>query len=139
MKTDRRDCVRLGELARAGELKAIWIPRPEDEAIRDLARAREDAVNARTQARHQLKGFLLRHGLRYPAKTAWSKGFYRWLGTLKFEAVAVQTAFTEYGLAVQAAEERVARLGLALEGSRSRVGVSSRWWRHCARCAASTR
>lgn len=117
VKTDRRDGERLAELARAGELKPIWIPRPEDEAIRDLARAREDAVNARTQARHQLKGFLLRHGLRYPAKTAWSKGFYRWLGTLNFEHSPAQTSFTEYQLAVQAADERVARLSGALERS----------------------
>jgi transposase len=50
----------LAELARAGERKPIWIPQPEDEAIRNLARAREDAVNARTQARQQLKAFLLR-------------------------------------------------------------------------------
>lgn len=117
VKTDRRDGMRLAELARAGELKAIWIPRPEDEAIRDLARAREDAVNARTQARHQLKGFLLRHGLRYAAKTAWSKGFYRWLGTLNFEHSPAQSAFTEYQLAVQGADDRVGRLTRALEDS----------------------
>ncbi len=66
IKTDRRDCLRLAELARAGELRAVWIPDPADEAIRDLARAREDAVNARTQVRQQLKGFLLRHDVRMP-------------------------------------------------------------------------
>ena len=43
-------------------------PDPEDEAIRDLARAREDAVNGRVQARHQFKGFLLRHDVRYKGK-----------------------------------------------------------------------
>ena len=115
VKTDRRDGVRLAELERAGELKPIWIPEPEDEAIRDLARAREDAVNARTQARHQLKGFLLRHGLRYAGKSAWSKSFYRWLATLAFEHTPAQTAFTEYQLAIQGADERVARLTQALE------------------------
>jgi len=73
IKTDHRDGLRLAELARAGELHAVWIPDPADEAIRDLARAREDAVNARTQARHQLKGFLLRHDVRYVGKTSWSK------------------------------------------------------------------
>jgi len=117
VKTDRRDCVRLAELARAGELKPIWVPSPEDESIRDLARAREDAVNARTQVRHQLKGYLLRHGLRYPAKTAWSKGFYRWLGTLSFDGRPAQIAFAEYQQAVQAADERVARLTEALSSS----------------------
>lgn len=51
IKTDRRDSLRLAELSRAGELRAVWIPDKGDEAIRDLSRAREDAVNARTGAR----------------------------------------------------------------------------------------
>ena len=117
IKTDQRDCLRLAELSRAGELRAVWVPDPGDEAIRDLARAREDAVNARTQARHQLKGFLLRHAMHYAGKTSWTKSYYRWLGTLNFGAAAAQTAFTEYWQAVQGAEERVARLTQALAGS----------------------
>jgi transposase len=117
VKTDRRDCVRLAELARAGELRAVWVPDPADEAIRDLARAREDAVNARTQARHQLKGFLLRHNVRYTHKTSWTKTFYRWLSRLNFGASGAQTAFTEYWQAVTAADERVTRLTDALAHS----------------------
>ena len=118
IKTDRRDCVRLAECSRAGELRAVWVPDPADEAIRDLARAREDAVNSRIQARHQLKGFLLRHGVRYEAgKSSWTKTFYQWLGTLNFEAPSAQTAFTEYNLAVQAADQRVERLTRALAAS----------------------
>ena len=117
VKTDRRDCLRLAECSRAGELRAVWVPDPSDEAIRDLARAREDAVNSRTQARNQLKGFLLRHGVRYPGKSSWSKTFQRWLGTLNFGQAGAQTAFTEYVLAEQAAEQRVARLTQALTGS----------------------
>jgi transposase len=114
VKTDRRDCLRLAELSRAGELRAIWIPDPADEAIRDLARAREDAVNARTQARHQLKSFLLRHEVRYPRRTSWSKLYYRWLATLNFVRSESQTAFTEYWQAITSADERVKRLTDAL-------------------------
>ena len=114
VKTDRRDGIRLAELARAGELRAVWIPDPADEAIRDLARAREDAVNARTQVRHQLKSFLLRHEVRYPHRSSWSKTFYRWLATLSFAGSGSQTAFTEYWQAVSSADERVARLTVAL-------------------------
>ena len=117
VKTDHRDGLRLAELARAGELRAVWIPDPADEAIRDLARAREDAVNARTQARHQLKGFLLRHDVRYVGKTSWSKIYYRWLATLNFGFAGAQTAFTEYWQAVTAADERVARLTTASANS----------------------
>lgn len=114
IKTDRRDSLRLAELARAGELRAVWIPDPADEAVRDLSRAREDAVNARTQVRQQLKGFLLRHEVRYEGKTSWSKAYYRWLATLKFSEAGAQTAFTDYWQAVSAADERVARLTGAL-------------------------
>lgn len=114
VKTDHRDGLRLAELSRAGELRAIWIPDPADEAIRDLARAREDAVHARVQARHQLKGFLLRHDVRYAGRTSWSKAYYRWLATLNFGLSGAQTAFTEYWHAVSAADERVTRLTDAL-------------------------
>lgn len=114
VKTDRRDCLRLAQLSRAGELQPIWIPAAEDQAIRDLSRAREDAVEARTRARHQLRGFLLRHDVRYPGKTAWTKSYYLWLGKIKFEAAAQQIAMTEYALAVQACDERVARMSQAL-------------------------
>jgi transposase len=117
VKTDHRDGLRLAELSRAGELRAVWIPDPADEAIRDLARAREDAVNARTQARHQLKAFLLRHDVRYVGKTSWSKIYYRWLATLNFGLPGAQTAFTEYWQAVTAADERVARLTTASANS----------------------
>jgi transposase len=117
VKTDGRDCVQLAECSRAGQLRAVWVPDPADEAIRDLARAREDAVNSRTQARHQLKAFLLRHGVRYTGKSSWSKVYCRWLAALSFDAQAAQTAFTEYWLAVQAADERVQRLTQALLAS----------------------
>lgn len=43
VKTDRRDAVRLAELARAGELLSVLVPDERDEAIRDLSRARVDA------------------------------------------------------------------------------------------------
>ena len=122
VKTDHRDCLRLAELSRAGELRAVWVPDPADEAIRDVTRAREDAVNARMQARHQLKGFLLRHDVRFPGKTSWSKTFYRWLATLNFGAAGAQIAFTEYWQAVSVADERVARLTTAL-------GTASVGWR----------
>jgi transposase len=63
IKTDRRDARKLARLLRAGELTAIYIPEPTDEALRDLCRARTDAVEDRRRARHQLKALLLRHGI----------------------------------------------------------------------------
>jgi transposase len=54
VKTDRRDCGRLARLHRAGELVAIRIPTIQEEAVRDLCRARADMVADRTRARHRL-------------------------------------------------------------------------------------
>jgi len=62
IKNDRRDALNLARLHRAGELKAIYVPTEFDEAMRDLTRAREDAVKAQRVSRQTLLSFLLRHG-----------------------------------------------------------------------------
>lgn len=74
IKTGRRDRLRLAELSRAGELKAIWVRDQAHEALRNHWRDREDAVNQRLQARHQLKAFWLRQGRRCTGKTPWNEG-----------------------------------------------------------------
>ena len=68
VKTDRRDAEQLARLFRAGELTGIYVPDPQDEAIRDLIRARFQVAKAQHRARQQLKMFLLRHNLRYLAE-----------------------------------------------------------------------
>jgi transposase len=65
VKTDRRDSQMLARLHRAGELRAIDIPDASDEAMRDLVRAREDAVGVGTQVKYRLKAFLLRQRPRF--------------------------------------------------------------------------
>jgi transposase len=115
IKTDRRDCARLAELSRAGELKAIWVPDEAHEAMRNLWRAREDAVNMRLKVRQQLKAFLLRQDRRYAGKTSWTRMHQRWIVDQRFGQPADQIALTEYQLAVQTAEERVQRLTAALQ------------------------
>ena len=62
----------LARLARAGELSAVRVPDAVDEALRDLVRAREDAVREQRNARHRLKALLLRSGVVYAGKSAWT-------------------------------------------------------------------
>lgn len=114
VKTDRRDAEMLARLHRAGELEAVHVPRPEDEAVRDLTRAREDAKAAQTRARHQLNGFLLRNGIGYAGKTAWTPAHVRWLASVKLPEAVSQLVFQEYVAAVTVAGERVERLDQAL-------------------------
>ena len=73
IKTDRRDSLKLASLARAGELTPIYVPDADDEAMRDLVRAREDMVVMQRQVRQRLGALLLRNDIRYAGKTAWTE------------------------------------------------------------------
>jgi transposase len=109
VKTDRRDAASLARLHRAGELTAVWVPDPGHEAMRDLVRARLDAVHALRRARQQLSGFLLRHGFHY-SRAAWTKLHRRWLAGLKFEQAVHHLVLEDYLQAVEAAAARRDRL-----------------------------
>jgi transposase len=91
-------------------LTAVWVPDVEHEAMRDLVRARATAVRGANQARQHLQSFLLRHGRQYPGKKSWTKAYWRWLSTNRFDHSAQQIVFQDYIHAVTDAEARVARL-----------------------------
>jgi len=110
VKTDRRDGNALARLHRAGELTAIYIPTGDDEAVRDLVRAREDAVGLSTQARHRLKAFLLRQGRRYAGRAGWTQPYRRWIADLSFPLAPQHIALQEYRDTIAEAEHRVERL-----------------------------
>ena len=114
VKTDRRDAILLARLARAGELTAVRVPDVADEAVRDLVRAREDAVRECRNARHRLKALLLRNGTPYTGKSAWTAAHLRWLATLKLAHSAQQIGFQEYLHAITEATARIARLEQAM-------------------------
>lgn len=122
VKTDRRDALKLARLARAGELEPIYVPDAADEALRDLVRAREDAVCVQRQARQRLQALLLRNEIRYGGKTAWTQAHRRWIGKLKLPSPAQQIAFEEYVQAVHESSLRVERLTAA-------IGAQLEHWR----------
>src|SRR6266511_945543 len=77
--TDRRDAVQLARLARSGDLTAVYVPKVEDEAIRDLTRAREDAISDLKDAKCRLKALLLRQDSRSVGRATWGPAHLRWL------------------------------------------------------------
>lgn len=113
VKTDRRDALLLARLHRAGELTAIRIPEPEDEAIRDLVRTRADMVGEQRRTRQRLRSFLLRQGHAYSGRR-WGPRHELFLSKIQFEDPTHHIVFTEYRLAVRFATERVARIEEAL-------------------------
>lgn len=102
-KTDRRDALLLARLHRAGELTAIHMPDAVDESIRDLTRARADAVHDLTRAKQRLKSFLLRPCYRYSGKANWSDAHQRYLRELVLPLPALKAVLEEYLLAIDQA------------------------------------
>lgn len=116
IKTDRRDALKLARLARSGDLTPVWVPGPEQEAMRDLTRARGDMKSQKRKARQQLSAFVLRHGHAWPAgKKRWTEAHYTWLESLKFTHDWQQVVLQEYVDAVKAATQRVADLQAQME------------------------
>ena len=100
---------RLAELLSANLLTEVALPTEEQEAARDLVRAREDVKSDQTKARHRLGKWLLRRGFRYATgKRAWTDAHTRWLGSLQFEHKADEITFKLYF-------EQLKRLGEILD------------------------
>jgi transposase len=118
VKTNRRDAVSLAKLLRAGELTAVWVPDEAHEAMRDLTRARETAVNDLRAKRQQVSALLLRLGRHYPqTRKTWTKAHLNWLMSQKFEYPQQRFVFEETMLAMRQAQERLLRLEEALRGA----------------------
>jgi transposase len=100
VKTDRRDAMQLARLMCSGDLPPVYVPHVADEAIRDLCRAREDALRDLKAAQCRLKAFLLRHDIRYTGQATWSPAHLRWLREVVCPTPAQQIVFQEYVRAV---------------------------------------
>jgi transposase len=110
VKTDRRDAVQLARLMRSGDLTPVYVPQVEDEAIRDLSRAREDTIRDLKAAKFRLKAFLLRQDIRYTGQATWGPAHLRWLSEVVCATPAQQIVFQEYVRAVNEHTERLQRL-----------------------------
>ncbi len=118
VKTDRRDAEELARLHRSGDLTAVWVPDPAHEALRDLVRAREAAIEDQQAARNRLRSFLLRRGIKKPKGwSSWTKKHVTWVGQQKskLEHEADRATFTDYLHEVEHAAERIVRLEKSLD------------------------
>jgi transposase len=114
VKTNRRDAVNLARLLRAGELTAVWVPDERHEAMRDLSRAREAAVDDLRAKRQQVCSLLLRLGLFYPGKKTWGRAHLNWLAAQKLTHREQRIALEELMGAMREAKARVERLEQAI-------------------------
>lgn len=115
IKTNRRDAIKLARSHRAGELTPVHVPDARDEAIRDLCRARTDAVRDQRRSRQQLKALLLRLGYHYTGRSSWTQAHLRYLRELEMAHSAQKVVLEEYLIAISQASERIARLTSQIE------------------------
>jgi transposase len=114
VKTNRRDARQLARLRRSGELTSVYVPTVEDEAMRDLGRAREDAIRDLKAAKCRLQALLLRQDIRSTGRATWGPAHLRWLSEVVCPTPAQQLVFQAYVRAVTEHTERLQRLEQAL-------------------------
>jgi transposase len=109
IKTDRRDATMLAALFRAGELQAVWVPDADHEAMRELIRARQTAMQEVRRSRQLLLSFLLRHDRAMPKRHHWTRAHRNWLARQYFAHAAEQIVFEELIQRIEAAIARQER------------------------------
>jgi transposase len=107
--------VQLARLARSGDLTVVDVPQVADEAIRALARAREDTLGDLKSAKFRLKAFLLRHDIRYTGRANWGPAHLRWLSEVVCPTPAQPIVFQAYVRAINEHTERLRRLDQELQ------------------------
>ena len=118
MKTNRRDALQLARLLRAGELTAVWVPDEAHEAMRDLIRSRQMAVDDMRRKRQAISSMMLRQGRTYPSKKTWGARHTQWLQAQRFDHLAQHLVLQELLLAVRHAGEQLDRIEAALQALR---------------------
>ncbi|AFC48724.1 transposase [Mycobacterium intracellulare MOTT-02] len=114
VKTDARDAAHLARLLHLGQITEVTVPSIEQEAARDLVRAREDVRGDLMTARHRLSKLLLRQGIVYSGGRAWIREHQRWLRRQRFDNAALQLAYDTAFDAMLATLERRERLDTAI-------------------------
>jgi len=107
VKNDRRDAMEIARLLRSGDLIPVYVPTVEDEAIRDLCRARDATRLMLKSCKQRLGSFLLRLGLNYTGRANWSAAHRRYLAAVSCPTPTQQIVFQELVVSV---EEQVSRL-----------------------------
>ena len=109
IKTNRRDARKLAELLRAGLLTEVRPPTLEEEAVRDLCRARDDAREDLQRCRHRLGKLFLRRGLHYGGRN-WTRAHRRWIDCLEWTQAAERVVVDDYLLAIDHLDARLIEL-----------------------------
>jgi transposase len=123
VKTGKRDASRLARLHRAGELAAVRVPSPAEEAVRDLVRVRAAVLADRKRAQQRITAMLLRHG-RVWRSAYWAAAHERWIAAQRFSEPALAAALAYYRAALGTRCAELAAIGAELKPWASRAPLA---------------
>jgi transposase len=115
VKTDARDAAHLARLLHLGQITAVTVPTADQEAARDLVRAREDCRGDLMTARHRISKLLLRQGIVYYDGKTWTERHQVWLRKQRFDRPALQLTYDAAFDAMTGCVDRRERLEAAIE------------------------
>ena len=110
IKTDKCDAKKLSKMFKNGDLVEVRIPPALDEAVRDVYRARTDAMDDLSRAKKRLLSFLTRNGFNYVGKSNWTPAHMRYLRELKMPSDPHKVVLEEYIQAIDYAQDRLNRI-----------------------------
>ena len=110
IKTDKRDAQKLAKLYKNGDITPVRIPPELDEAVRDVCRARTDAVDDLSRSKKRLNSFLLRLGMSYTGRSKWTPAHMRYLRDITMPTDAQKVVLEAYIQAIDMCTTRVEEL-----------------------------
>lgn len=110
IKTNKRDAKKIAKVYRNGDVTAVRIPPARDEAVRDVCRARTDAVDDLRRTKQRLKSFLLRNGYRTNKSPNWGPPYMRYLRELVLPDPNQKIVLEGYLQGIESGMERVTEL-----------------------------
>jgi transposase len=123
VKTDEKDALHLARLLQLDQISSVRVPDEDEEAARDLVRARDDVRGELMRARHRTSKLLLRQGIVYAGGSTWTHAHHGWLRQQRFGRGGLQAAYDASYEAVLLAESRRDRLDEAITA----MAGQSRW------------
>jgi transposase len=128
--TDQRDAERVLRLLVIDALHAVRVPSSEEEALRDLVRAREALRGDLMRARHRMGKRLLRPDVRYDGTgEKWTQRHRAWLAKVDLDPRGAQATLSDYLGAIDALVIRRD----TIEATIGELVVDSPWAQTCAR------
>ena len=116
IKNDKRDAKSVARCLATHGYKAVYIPTPEDEAVKEYIRMRDDHADALKRIKQQLLALCTRHGKCFTeGKNYWTQKHLAWLRTLDFGNEQLNETLSEYLATYYWFDEKVERLDRCIE------------------------